>query len=68
MKTYESEGLIIYWEPEKCEHAGFCVQGAPEVFDINRRPWIMPENATEEKIMEVIDRCPSKALRYELKK
>lgn len=68
MKDYETEGLIIHWDAEKCQHAGECVKGAPAVFDSERRPWIMPEKGTDREIMAVIDRCPSKALSYEEKK
>ena len=67
MKTYETDGLVIYWKPEICEHAGKCVQGAPEVFNPERKPWIVPGQTKDEKIMQVIDQCPSKALSYEIK-
>ncbi|MDO5037356.1 MAG: (4Fe-4S)-binding protein [Tissierellia bacterium] len=68
MKDYQTEDLIIHWDPELCEHAGECVKGAPEVFDPDRIPWVIPENGSPEEIMKVIDRCPSKALTYEIKK
>ncbi|MBJ8349092.1 (4Fe-4S)-binding protein [Streptococcus zalophi] len=66
-KTYEKDDLIIYWRPEMCEHAGECVKGSPKVFDVKRRPWIDPSQDTTEHIMEVIDRCPSRALSYKRK-
>lgn len=66
-KTYETDNLIIHWKPELCEHARECVRGLPQVFDVNKKPWVMPENASDEEIMKVIDRCPSKALSYEIK-
>lgn len=44
-----------------------CVKGLPSVFNTQKRPWVSPQNATAEKIMEVIDRCPSRALTYEQK-
>lgn len=67
MKTYETDGLIIYWRPDLCQHSGECFRGLPKVFSPERRPWIMPEYASDEEIMEVIDRCPSKALSYKVK-
>lgn len=66
-KTYSTERLNIYWKPEICQHAGECVRGLPNVFDPHKRPWITPENATDEEIAKVIDRCPSGALTYEWK-
>lgn len=66
-KTYETDKIIIYWRPDICEHATECVRGLPEVFDAQRKPWIMPEKASAKEIAEVIDRCPSKALSYKFK-
>lgn len=66
-KRYETENLIIIWKPEICQHAGKCVHGAPEVFEVGRKPWIIPENASEERIKQVIDQCPSGALSYQIK-
>ncbi len=66
-KTYETDELIVVWNPELCKHAGKCVQGLPRVFEVGRRPWVMLENGTKEEIMEVIDRCPSGALKYVVK-
>lgn len=66
-KSYETENLIIYWKPNICKHAGKCVQGAPEVFKVGRKPWIMVEKGKEEDIIKVIDKCPSGALSYKFK-
>lgn len=67
IKTYDTEGIKIYWKPSNCKHAAECVKGLPSVFNTQNRPWISPQNATDEKIMEVIDLCPSGALSYEQK-
>ena len=50
----------------KCIHAAECADGLPEVFNPNERPWVNPEGADVDKIVEVIERCPSGALKYEL--
>lgn len=63
-KQYETKSLVITWRPSLCEHAGRCVQGLPAVFNVKRKPWIILENGTDEKIKEVINQCPSGALRY----
>ncbi|NHC42729.1 (4Fe-4S)-binding protein [Bacillus sp. MM2020_1] len=67
IKTYEAEGIKIYWKSNICKHAAECVKGLPSVFNTQKRPWVSPQNGTAEKIMEVIDRCPSRALTYEQK-
>ena len=66
-KTYENEHLIVYWDPSLCEHAGECVRGHAKVFNVMRRPWIKLDEASDEEIMRIIDRCPSKALTYKQK-
>ena len=66
-KSYESDSLKVYWKPEICEHAGKCVKGLPNVFNVNHKPWISIENAKTKEIMLVIDTCQSKALSYEMK-
>ena len=57
----------MYFNRDMCIHSGICVTNLPEVFDTSRRPWILPDNADDKRLMEVIDRCPSKALKYILK-
>jgi uncharacterized Fe-S cluster protein YjdI len=64
-KTYETESIKIFWRPDMCKHAAECVRGLPNVFDVNKKPWITPQNATPEDIKRVIDLCPSKALAYQ---
>jgi hypothetical protein len=42
------------------------VQGLPQVFQRDSRPWIKIDAATATEITEAVTRCPSGALRYEL--
>ncbi|WP_432099249.1 (4Fe-4S)-binding protein [Streptomyces sp. WAC 04229] len=65
-KTYRTESITVTFEAGRCLHAAECVGGLPEVFDPVRRPWIQPERATAERLAEVVRRCPSGALQYEL--
>ncbi|NLC65486.1 MAG: (4Fe-4S)-binding protein [Clostridium sp.] len=67
VRKYETDEIIVYWEPDICEHAGECVKGAPKVFDVERRPWIKLDEEPYTKIENVIDKCPSKALSYKRK-
>ena len=61
---YAAPGVTVTWEPGRCQHAGECVRGLPAVFEVDRRPWIDPEAAPADRVVEVIDRCPSYALGY----
>lgn len=61
-KSYPGKKLVVRYEISRCIHAAECVKGAPEVFDIDRKPWVDPDGAEAEKIVAVVDRCPSGAL------
>ena len=64
-RFYKSDKITISFETGKCIHAAECANGLPEVFNPNERPWVNPDGAEVDKIKEVIDRCPSGALKYE---
>ncbi|MER8072252.1 (4Fe-4S)-binding protein [Streptomyces sp. NPDC094034] len=67
-KAYQTESITVTFEARRCLHAAECVNGLPEVFDPTKRPWIQPEKTTAERLAEVVRRCPSGALQYELVK
>lgn len=67
-KAYENDEIVVYWNPELCVHAAECIRGNPEVFDVSRRPWVDVSKAPAGEIAEIIDKCPSGALKYELKR
>jgi uncharacterized Fe-S cluster protein YjdI len=56
----------VSFDGEVCQHAGECVRGMPEVFDVHKRPWANPEAADTpelaDKLRAVVGRCPSGAL------
>ncbi len=63
---YKSEGFSVSFAPEICIHAGECVRGLPSVFNTTKKPWVNVAGASADEIIEVINRCPSGALKYEL--
>lgn len=63
-KKYTNGEVTIVWKPGVCQHSGICFHGLPEVFDPRKRPWIMPENSSTQKIIEQVKKCPSGALSY----
>lgn len=65
--TYESDEITVSYDLKRCIHAKECVKGLPNVFDPNKRPWIQPENASADEIVNIIERCPTGALHYRLK-
>jgi CDGSH-type Zn-finger protein/uncharacterized Fe-S cluster protein YjdI len=66
--TYEGEAITVTYDLKRCIHAGECVRGLPEAFDINKKPWIQPDNASADAVADVIEKCPTGALQYEMKK
>lgn len=64
-REYRTDQIVVYWEPQLCIHTARCLRGLPQVFDINRRPWIKVDAASAEQIAEVVTRCPTSALRFE---
>lgn len=66
-KAYENDEICVFWKPRLCEHATECIRGNSDVFDVSRRPWVDVSQAPASEIAEIIDRCPSGALKYELK-
>lgn len=63
---YENGEIRIRYDLVRCIHAEECVRGLRQVFDPDRRPWIDPDQAAADRIAEVIERCPSGALHYEM--
>ena len=61
-RLYVKGDITIFWNSDKCYHAKKCVTGCPEVFDINKKPWINLEGADSAKIWQTIEKCPSGAL------
>lgn len=64
-KDYVGAEVTVSFDPEICEHAGECVRGLPAVFNTKARPWIQPDGATRDEVVEVVGRCPSGALQIE---
>ncbi len=66
-KKYINGEVTIVWKPATCIHSTICwkrATGLPEVFNLMERPWIKPENASTERIVEQVKKCPSGALSY----
>ncbi len=63
---YTNDKIKITYDLNRCIHAGECVRGLRAVFDPDRKPWIEPDNANPEQIADVIEKCPTGALHYEM--
>ena len=65
-KHYSNGEVTIVWKPHVCIHSGICFRGLPRVFDPRVQPWITPEEATTQQIVDQIKKCPSGALSYKM--
>lgn len=63
-REYVGDGIVVYWDSDRCFHSERCVAGLPTVFDRGARPWVQPTAATAAAVAAVIDTCPSGALSY----
>ena len=62
--NYIGKGITIHDNRGICAHAGRCTDGLAAVFRLNAEPWIFPDAATVEEIIQTINKCPSGALSY----
>ena len=63
-EAYEGMRITIFDNRSICSHAGHCSDRLKSVFRMNAEPWIDPDGATVESIIETIGKCPSGALSY----
>ncbi len=63
-KVYRGRDIEVTFDLDLCVHVAECLRGRREVFQLNRRPWILPDAAGADEVAEVVRRCPSGALLY----
>jgi uncharacterized Fe-S cluster protein YjdI len=68
LQTYETDEIVVTFDPNVCVHSGVCIRGLRLVFDVKRKHWIRPELATAEEVAAQIRLCPSGALQYQMKR
>lgn len=61
-RRYKNDDITVYWKPSTCVHASYCYRELIEVFDPSRRPWVDMNGSTTERIIEVVNLCPTDAL------
>lgn len=63
-KVYRGADVEVSFDLDLCIHIGECLRGHHGVFQLNRRPWVLPDEADADTVAEVVERCPSGALLY----
>ena len=67
LQVYDTNEITVTFEPALCIHSGVCVRGLPAVFDVRRKRWVRPELAAAADVAAQVGRCPSGALKYQMK-
>lgn len=57
-----TDGLTVHDDRTRCAHFGQCTDRLPAVFDRSGEPFVHPEAAPAENVVEVVHACPSGAL------
>jgi uncharacterized Fe-S cluster protein YjdI/CDGSH-type Zn-finger protein len=63
-KTYRGRDIEVSFDLDLCIHVGECLRAIPEVFELNRRPWVLPDATEADRVAEAVRLCPSGALQY----
>lgn len=64
--AYRGRRITIHDNRAICAHAGHCTDGLAVVFKYGSEPWIDPDGAAIDAVIDTIRRCPSGALSYSL--
>jgi CDGSH-type Zn-finger protein len=63
-KNYVGKGITVHDNRRICSHSAECVRNLESVFRLGQRPWINPNGASTESVIETVKKCPSGALSY----
>ena len=63
-KVYRGRNIEVTFDLDQCVHIGECLRGDTAVFQLNRRPWVLTDEASADVVAQVVERCPSGALQY----
>ena len=62
--NYVGKKITIHDNRGICAHSGFCTDNLSFVFKLKEEPWIDPDGATVEEVIETVKKCPSGALSF----
>ena len=63
-KDYVGRKITVHDNRRICSHSAECLRHLESVFSLEERPWINPDRATVESVIDNVRKCPSGALSY----
>ncbi len=64
LQVYETDEIVVTFDPNVCRPTGVCLRTLPAVFDVRRAHWVRPELATADEVEAAVRKCPSGALQF----
>lgn len=64
--SYVGLEITIHDNRALCAHAGYCTNQLGDVFRLGKEPWIDPDAASVESVIDLVKQCPSGALSYSI--